>query len=154
MRRGSILVSSVFIALVFVVSSVYAKNSKSEDKNKTNKTVESSEKSTPPGWSKGKKTGWHGSKYPPGWTKWDTNKQKKWTEERDGAADAVTETASRFNIPEAKQNEILNAFEQAIVGGVIINDAKDKLVEALQDENRRKNLLVDTSQRILELLKD
>ncbi|MFA5812534.1 MAG: hypothetical protein WC956_09445, partial [bacterium] len=27
---------------------------------------------TPPGWSHGKKTGWHGSPYPPGWSKWDS----------------------------------------------------------------------------------
>lgn len=30
---------------------------------------------TPPGWSKGKKTGWHGSNTPPGWTKEKHNKQ-------------------------------------------------------------------------------
>ena len=33
---------------------------------------------TPPGWSKGKKTGWGDSNVPPGFHKWEKNKQKKW----------------------------------------------------------------------------
>lgn len=32
----------------------------------------------PPGWSKGKKTGWGGHDVPPGWSKWKKKDKKKW----------------------------------------------------------------------------
>jgi hypothetical protein len=109
--------------------------------------------STPPGWQHGKKTGWHGGKYPPGWSKWDKKKQSQWVGDRDHAVYEIRHLSTIYKIPSPKQNEITNAFNQAIAGGLIVNDAKDKLVNALKDENSRKGLMIDTTQSVLELLK-
>ncbi len=108
---------------------------------------------TPPGWSHGKKTGWHGMPYPPGWAKWDKNKQNIWVTDRDRALDDIYVISTRYRIPQPKVNEITQAFGQAVAGGLIINDAKDKLVNALNNENSRKAMMIDTTQSVLELLK-
>lgn len=159
MRKKLSAVISFMVLLAFVFTPAYAKDSKSHGKKKDVKekehvVVKSDEKSTPPGWSEGKKVGWHGSKYPPGWTKWEKNKKAKWIQDRDGAVIIISQTAASYKIPRAKQNEILSAFEEAVVGGVVINNAKDRLVSAMKDENQRKNMMLDTTQTVLELLKD
>jgi hypothetical protein len=107
----------------------------------------------PPGWSHGKKTGWHGSPYPPGWSKWDKEKQHRWTGDRDAAHAEIDRLYERYRIPTPQRNEITDAFNQAIAGGLVINDAKNKLVGALEDEGARRNLMIDTTQSTLELLK-
>ena len=119
----------------------------------TTSTTTSTTASTPPGWQHGKKTGWHGGKYPPGWSKWDKQKRSKWTGDRDHAIYEIRQVSVIYKIPTPKQNEITSAFNQAVAGGLIVNDAKNKLVNALRDENSRKGLMIDTSQSVLELLK-
>lgn len=109
--------------------------------------------STPPGWQHGKKTGWHGGKYPPGWSKWDKKKQTQWIGDRDHAIDEIDRISITYKIPSPKRNEISDAFGQAIAGGLIINDAKDKLVGALKNGDSRKSLMIDTTQAVLDLLR-
>ncbi|MFH0799837.1 MAG: hypothetical protein V2A66_06610 [Pseudomonadota bacterium] len=109
--------------------------------------------STPPGWQRGKKTGWHGGKNPPGWSKWDKGKQTKWMDDRDQALHEISNVSAQYRISSSKRNEIDSAFNEAIAGGLLIKDAKDKLVGALKDETSRKALMIDTAQSVLELLK-
>jgi hypothetical protein len=109
--------------------------------------------STPPGWQHGKKTGWHGGKYPPGWSKWDKKTQTKWIDDRDRAIQEISGVSVQYGISRTKRREINQAFCEAIAGGLMINDAKNKLVGALKDENSRKNLMIDTTQSVLELLR-
>lgn len=110
-------------------------------------------KSTPPGWSKGKKTGWHGMPYPPGWTKWDNKKQNAWVADRNRALDEIYGISIKYRMPNSKVDEITQAFGQAVAGGLVINDAKDKLVNALKNDETRKSLMINTTQSVLELLK-
>lgn len=109
--------------------------------------------STPPGWSHGKKTGWKGMPYPPGWSKWDKKKQDVWVTDRDRALDDIYRIAMYHKIPTQNVDQITNAFGQAVAGGLVIHDASKKLVDALQNEQERKKLLINTSQNVLELLK-
>lgn len=108
---------------------------------------------TPPGWSHGKKTGWHGSPYPPGWSKWNDKKRKQWSSDREHSLDDIHGIAIKYGIPATKSDEISRAFSQAIAGGLMINDAKDKLVSALNNPDSRKRLMINTTQSVLELLK-
>lgn len=109
--------------------------------------------STPPGWSHGKKTGWQGMPYPPGWSNWDKKKQDTWVNDRDGALDEIHRIALSYKIPTQNVDQITQAFGQAVAGGLVVHDASKKLVNALQDEGERKKLLINTSQNVLELLK-
>lgn len=108
---------------------------------------------TPPGWSRGKKTGWGGGAYPPGWSKWDKNRQIQWSSDRDRARGEIRIICDRYRISSAKRNEITNAFNQAIVGGLVINDATSRLTRALENEQSRRNIMIDTTQAVLELLR-
>jgi hypothetical protein len=108
---------------------------------------------TPPGWSHGKKTGWRGMPYPPGWSKWDKEKQERWETDRNRSLDEIHVIAVGYKIPTPEVDRITQAFGQAVAGGLVINDAQKKLVNALQDENERKKLLINTTQNTLELLK-
>ncbi len=109
--------------------------------------------STPPGWSHGKKTGWQGMPYPPGWSKWDKKKQDGWVSDRDSALDEIQKVALSYKIPTKDVDQITSAFGQAVAGGLVIQDASKKLVDALKDDGERKKLMINTSQNVLELLK-
>ena len=158
--KSYLIKSFVFsITLLITLSlafSVQAKNNKANKEKTGNQATyaSTSQESTPPGWSKGKKTGWRGSKYPPGWSKWNKNKKDKWVKDRDNAVEEIEVVFVEYQIPERKGNEILNAFEQAIIGGTMVYDAGNRLVTALKDEKQRKNLMIDTTQSVLELMKD
>ncbi len=108
---------------------------------------------TPAGWSRGKKTGWQGGSYPPGWSKWNKKKQKRWVEDRDRACADIYGIAGSYNISTEKQKEINDAFNQAIAGGAAINESAQKLSAALRDEKSRRGLMVDTTQSVLDLLR-
>lgn len=147
---------ALVIACLFIFSTTLgiAKGVPPGQAKKQGTAVQSSDTtSTPPGWQHGKKTGWHGGKYPPGWSKWDKQKQTIWIGDRDHSIDEINRVTILYKIPSPKRNEIADAFSQAIAGGLIINDAKDKLVHALNDEKSRKALMIDTTQSVLELLK-
>lgn len=107
---------------------------------------------TPPGWERGKKTGWQGGKYPPGWSKWNKKKQKKWSVDRDEAHVDIRRTCERYRIRETKRNQISEAFDEAIAGGLAIDGARKKLVSALQNKSNRKKILVDTLGAVHDLL--
>lgn len=109
--------------------------------------------SRPHGWSQGKKKGWQGSSYPPGWTKWDKNKQERWTVERNSSEDEINETLINYHITEYKRTEILRAYDQAIVGGLAINDARKTMISAIKDEKTRRGLMIDTAQSVMDLLR-
>jgi hypothetical protein len=121
-------------------------------KGGSKKSYEKHESGTPPGWSKGKKTGWGGGKYPPGWSKWDEKKKQKWVSDRDEAQSEINIVCARYRIDEQKRNEISEAFDQAIVGGKVIYDAKDKLVTALKNGTSRKKIVADTFEAVHDIL--
>ena len=112
----------------------------------------SSQSSTPPGWSKGRKTGWGEGKYPPGWSKWNDKKKNGWRSDRTGALTDIDGVCVRYRIQEQKRNQISQAFDEAIAGGLIINEARKKLVTALQNADERRALMIDTSKSVLDLL--
>ena len=144
----------VVCLLMFSATLAVAKGVPPGQAKKQNATVQSSDTaSTPPGWQHGKKTGWRGGKYPPGWLKWDKNKQTIWISDRDHAYDEIYRLGTIYKIPAPKQNEISQAFSEAVAGGLIINDAKDKLIGALKNEDSRKGLMIDTTQSVLDLLR-
>lgn len=154
----------VIFAVIFVFSllsfeAVFAKNdkshgnSKSEKKFSEEKTKESKDSKTPPGWSKGKKVGWHNKGYPPGWSKWEKSKQDKWVADRDLAHAEVERYIVKYGVPEKNGDEIQQAIENVIASGMVINDAKNKIVDAMKDEKKRKLLMIDTMQTALEFMK-
>jgi len=144
----------VVCLLMFSATLAVAKGVPPGQAKKQGTVVQSSDTaSTPPGWHHGKKTGWHGGKYPPGWSKWDKQKQTIWIGDRDHAFDEINRVTIVYKIPSPKRNEIADAFSEAIAGGLIINDAKDKLVGALKNEDSRKALMIDTTQSVLDLLR-
>lgn len=155
MRYCKIVVGLVVGCLLILGASLATAKGVPPGQAKKQGTVSQSAESTstPPGWQHGKKTGWHGGKYPPGWSKWDKQKQTRWIGDRDQAIHEINNVSIQYRIAESKRNEIDSAFGQAIAGGLIINDAKDKLVQALKDENSRKALMIDTTQSVLNLLK-
>lgn len=108
---------------------------------------------TPPGWSRGEKTGWGGASYPPGWSKWNKEKQGKWIADRDEALTEIDGVLIRYRVEEKKNKEILGAFDETISKGREIDHTRKVLIEALKDKNTRRWLMVDTAQRTLELLK-
>jgi hypothetical protein len=150
------LITVVFVCLVSLglvlsaSSSAYAKHGKGNNKHKG---YVKTEKSTPPGWSRGKKTGWGGASYPPGWSKWDKKKQGKWETDRKRSLTEIDGTLIRYRVEEKKGDQILRAFDETISKGREINQARKALVEALKDSKTRRWLMVDTAQRTLELLK-
>lgn len=147
-----IVLSIVTLVIAFMQSDTLAKSDKAK-KAKHGTTYTSETESTPPGWSKGKKTGWGSGKYPPGWSKWDKKKRTKWSNDRDEAVTDIRHVCTTYSITQIKRNEITEAFSEAIAGGLIINDARKKLVTALKDKERRRELMIDTTQSVLELLK-
>lgn len=110
-------------------------------------------KTTPYGWSRGKKKGWQGSSYPPGWSKWGKKKKDKWSADRNSSEQDINERLIRYRVEERKRNEILRAYDQAIVGGLAINEARKTMVSALKDEKTRRGLMIDTTQSVLNLLR-
>ncbi len=146
------VLSMVILAIVLMQSDSFAKNDKAK-KEQHGTTYTSETKSTPPGWSRGKKTGWGGEKYPPGWSKWDEKKRTKWRTDRTEAITEIRYVCVRHRVSDEKRNEITEAFGEAIAGGLVINDARKKLVNALNDKRRRRELMIDTTQSVLELLK-
>lgn len=140
------------LMIAFMQLDSLAKSNKAKKGN--HGTIYTSEtKSTPPGWSKGKKTGWGGGKYPPGWSKWDEKKRAKWRYDRTEAVTEIRHVCVMHKVSDKKRNEITEAFDEAIAGGLVINDARRKLVNALNDKKRRRGLMIDTTQSVLELLK-
>jgi hypothetical protein len=147
----------VVCAMVLSVSAIVdAKKGGGNGKEKVHKEQvkkENGSKTTPHGWSQGKKTGWQGSSYPPGWSKWDKKKQETWTADRNESEHEINTWLIRYKIEEAKRTEILSAYDQAIVGGLAINDARKTMVSALKDEKTRRGLMIDTTKSVLDLLR-
>ncbi len=108
--------------------------------------------STPPGWDQGKKTGWQGGSVPPGWQKWDDNTRTKWLNDSMVATNEILAAANSYHVPETARSQILDGFSQAIVGGIMINDAKDKIIGAMKDNTQRKLLMLNTMQTTLQIL--
>jgi hypothetical protein len=145
------IVVVALIAIAFVFESA-ALAGKAKGHGKKAYKTESHATSSPPGWSKGKKTGWAGGKYPPGWSKWDEKKQDKWVSDRDEAQVEIRRVCVRYDIDEQKRNEISEAFDQAIVGGKAIFDSKNKLVSAIMNSGDRKKIVADTFEAIHDIL--
>jgi hypothetical protein len=107
---------------------------------------------TPPGWNRGKKTGWRGGKYPPGWSKWNDKKQIKWSTDRETAHTYITRTLVSYNIPSTTQNQIRNSFDDAILGGLLVNEARKKLISGLKDPTQRKLFMLNATKNVLDYL--
>ncbi|MFA4973253.1 MAG: hypothetical protein WC683_11615 [bacterium] len=158
-KIGKVLACTLAFALImsFAASSALAKNDKSKSKSKSEKSLShgsaKSDSSTPPGWSKGQKTGWGEGKYPPGWSKWDDGKKTKWRSDRTLALDDIDGVCRKHGIGEEERSKIRQGFDEAIAGGLIIDDARKKLVSGLADEKQRRIFMVDTTQSVLEYLK-
>ncbi|MFH1654677.1 MAG: hypothetical protein ABIE74_11605 [Pseudomonadota bacterium] len=153
-RRSAITILAVVLCILFLASDSFAKKGEKGKPQKSNQSYSKQEStSTPPGWSKGKKTGWGNKGYPPGYSKWNKEKKSKWDKNRVEAHDDIDGYLVRYRFNVKQRDEIQEAFEEAIVGGILINDAKDKIVDAMQDPNKRKRLMINTMQTALELMK-
>lgn len=115
-------------------------------------TTTKGKKDTPPGWDQGKKTGWNGGSVPPGWQKWDEKTRTKWQNDRVAAANEILAAANTYRFPQTARSQILDGFSQAIVGGVMINDAKDKIIGAMKDDTQRKLLMLNSLQTTIQIL--
>lgn len=155
---------SIIVACVFLMSlsaMVEAKKGGGKGKEKTHEVKkkdvtrgsQGTSSSRPHGWSQGKKKGWQGSSYPPGWTKWDKKKKDKWAVERNSSETEINTMLVRYKIEERKRHEILGAYDRAIVGGLAINEARKTMVDALKDGKTRRGLMIDTTQSVLDLLR-
>lgn len=142
----SLIVCTALLCSLALEPAAFAK------KGGAKKSYEKHESGTPPGWSRGKKTGWGGGKYPPGWSKWDEKKKQKWVYDRDEAQSEINGVCVRYRIDEQKRNQISEAFDQAIVGGMVIADSKDKLVSALKNGTSRKKIVADTFEAVHDIL--
>jgi hypothetical protein len=153
-RVATLVVLALVAVSLTLESGAFAGKGKGKAKGHDKKayTTESQASSTPPGWSKGRKTGWGGGQFPPGWSKWDEKKKEKWVYDRDEAQSEIDRICVRYNIEEQKRNEISEAFDQAIVGGTVIADSKDKLVSALKNGTSRKKIVADTFEAIHDIL--
>ena len=136
----------------------HQKKAKKEGKVKKNDVQsshgqEASASSRPYGWSRGRKTGWRGGSYPPGWRKWDKDKQTEWKDERVESIEDIDTYLVRYEFPETQSARIVGAFDQAIAGGMAINEARKKIVDGLKDGDVRRNLMIDAAQESLNLLR-
>lgn len=109
--------------------------------------------STPYGWSQGRKTGWRGGSYPPGWSKWDKKKQEEWRTYRVRSIEDIDTVLVRYQFPERQSSQIIGAFDQAIAGGMAIDDARRRLISGLKDSTTRRGLMIDAGKQALELLR-
>ncbi|MBN1282349.1 MAG: hypothetical protein JXA24_01070 [Proteobacteria bacterium] len=159
-RRGLIAFAAACSLLFFAIQPAQAKSDKGygkgHGKDKSGSVSAHSgqgAESTPPGWSRGKKTGWGDGKYPPGWSKWKEGRKAKWRGDRIAALDEIDSVCQRYRIREDRRSQIRQGFDEAIAGGLIIDDARKKLVSGLADSKQRKEFMVDTAQSVLEFLK-
>lgn len=143
----SVILCVALVCSLALESVTYAKKGGSKGSYKK------SESGTPPGWSRGKKTGWAGGKYPPGWSKWDGKKKEKWVYDRDEAQTEINRVCIRYRIEEPKRNQISEAFDEAIVGGMAIDGARRKLVSAIENKKDRKKIVADTFEAVSDLLR-
>ena len=157
--KAMVVIIAVLSVCALAMSSLEAKSGKGKSKDKgtsmetSSHGTSSSQSSTPPGWSKGRKTGWGDGKQPPGWSKWGEKKKNRWRSDRTGALTDIDGVCVRYRIEERKRNQISQAFDEAIAGGLLINEARKKLVAALQNADERRALMIDTTTSVLNLLK-
>jgi len=155
---GILVVCAMVLSVAAFVDAKKGGNGKGKTKTHKVKKKDVTQKSSadsskPHGWSQGKKKGWQGSSYPPGWSKWDKKKQEKWAYERNSSEEEINAKLISYNVDVTKRTEILKAYDQAIVGGVAINEARKTMVTALKDEKTRRGLMIDTTQSVLDLLR-
>ena len=155
--RSVVVVTVVFVVLALLSPSASAKNDKSKGKGSSAQSSSHSssktDSSTPPGWSKGQKTGWGDGQYPPGWSKWDDGRKNKWKTDRSTALDEIDSVSRKYHMDDAMRSQIRQGFDEAIAGGLMIDDARKRLVAGLSDSKQRKEFMVDTAQSVLEYLK-
>ena len=126
------------------------------EKNKKKKAKWKAEKKRggrPYGWSRGRKTGWRGGSYPPGWSKWNGDKREEWKEDRVESVQRIDTYLVRYEFPERQSEQVVGSFDQAIAGGMAINEASRKIISGLKDGDMRRNLMIDAAQTSLDLLR-
>jgi len=154
-RLATLVVMAIVTLSLTLESGAFAGkgNSKAKGHDKKTYTADTHTSSTPPGWSRGRKTGWAGGKYPPGWSKWDEKKKDKWMYDRYEAQTEIERICVRYRIAEPKRNQISEAFDQAIVGGKIIDESRKKLISAIENSKDRKRIVADTFEAVSEILR-
>lgn len=131
----------------------YKEKTVSSDTQTKTKTKTKVKSSTPPGWSRGRKVGWRGKDYPPGWSKWNEEERTEWMHERDEAVRIIDNEMHHYHFTTHQSYEVIGAFDNAVAGGMAINDARKKLISGIKDSSTRKNLMIDGAQTALELLR-
>lgn len=89
------------------------------------------EKSTPPGWDKGKKTGWR-DEYPPGWDKKSNEEKAKWNTDLESARQDVAKACEEKKMKDEEKTQMQEALERIARKGKAIETAKEETVGAIQ----------------------
>jgi hypothetical protein len=155
MKRWKLITLAICIAIAFVFAfghSAFAGKGNGKSKQSHGSYQKTSD-SVPPGWSKGKKTGWAGGKYPPGWSKWNDKQKDTWVYDRDHAQSEIDRICKQYRIQDRTRNKIAEAFDEAIVGGKAISDSSKKLIDAIENEKDRKKIVADTMETVADILR-
>lgn len=142
---------AVVLALAFGQTAFAGKGNDKSKKNQS--SYQKTSGNTPHGWSRGKKTGWAGGKYPPGWSKWSDKQKNKWESDRNHAQYEISQVCVRYRLNDRTRNQIAEAFDEAIVGGKTIADSSKKLVDAIENEKDRKKIVADTMETVANILR-
>lgn len=109
------------------------------------------ENGIPPGWSRGKKTGWHGAgappgkvkqqgggaerierRYPPGSEEWDPQRKESWDRRLEKAKERIrTKSQSRGEATEDDEESAVRSVEEAAREGVPVEDAEAMVDKAI-----------------------
>ena len=92
---------------------------------------------TPPGWSRGLKTGWGGETLPPGAREWSTEQKREWKKDLENARSRVQERAGRIDgFGEPDLQSALLSLDAMAGQGVPVDDGL-ALVERLMDREMK-----------------
>ncbi len=105
-------------------------------------------KGIPPGWSRGRKVGWRGRNYPPGFDKWDEGKKERWKKDKSKAmkqAEAwARESAESKNMDEekieAETESVLASLDNSAKAGVPIEKVLEVIRKSINKDVRVRNI--------------
>ncbi|MBW2623930.1 MAG: hypothetical protein JRD68_13565 [Deltaproteobacteria bacterium] len=126
-----------------------AKKQKKDQSQKGKKAREKKDEQwKPPGWSRGEKVGWKGESVPPGFNKWDKNKQKKWkknkTKAMKQAEDWIRDRARKKNMDEdetkAETESVLTSLDGATRAGVPLSKVLEVIRKSINKDVSGQNI--------------
>ena len=105
-------------------------------------------KGIPPGWSRGRKVGWRGRNYPPGFDKWDKEKKGKWKKDKSNAmkqAEAwVRVSAESKNMDEekieAETESVLTSVDNSAKAGVPLEKVLEVIRKSIDNDVSGRNI--------------